>query len=134
MYRVRFNINDSTYVDDTPYNIDSNVQLDHESLERRYDNINSNVDENSGEEVEADLGEEELDETPTSPVTEVPNETINLPEQKFGYPPLIPPTREKVKYQRPKTSIVWQFMTYDKENSVAICNKCKQSLQGGGQG
>ena len=30
--RVRFNINDSTYVDDTPYNIDSNIKLDHESL------------------------------------------------------------------------------------------------------
>ena len=69
-------------------------------------------------------------------MTEVPNETINLPEQNFGHPPLISPTREKVKYQRPKTSIVWQFMTFDKENSVAICNKCKQALkhkQGGGQ-
>ena len=80
-------------VDDSPYDIDSNIQLDHERLERRYGNINPNVDENSSEEVEADLGEEELDETPTIPVTEVRNETINLPEQYFGHPPLIPPTR-----------------------------------------
>ena len=29
--RVRFNINDSTYVDDAPYDIDSNVQLNQES-------------------------------------------------------------------------------------------------------
>ena len=29
--RVRFNINDSTYVDYTPYDINANVQLDHES-------------------------------------------------------------------------------------------------------
>ena len=67
-------------VDDSPYDIDSNIQLDHESLEQRYGNINPNVDENSGEEVEADLGEEELEEALTSPVTEVPNETINLSE------------------------------------------------------
>ena len=70
-------------------------------------------------------------------MTEVPNETINLPEQNFGHPPLIPSTREKVKHQRPKTSIVWQFMTFNKENSVAICNKCKQPFkhkQGGDQG
>ena len=91
MSRVRFNINDSTYVDDTPYNIDSNVQLYHESLERRYGNINPNVDENLGEEVEADLGEEELEETPTSPVTEVPNETINLSEQNLDIGPLYLP-------------------------------------------
>ena len=31
--RVRFNINDSTYVDDNSYVINSNVQLNHESLE-----------------------------------------------------------------------------------------------------
>lgn len=83
------------------------------------------------------MGEEELEETPTSSVTEVSNETINLPEQNFGHSSLIPPTREKVKYQRAKTSIVWQFMTFNKENSVAICNKYKQPFkhkQGGGQG
>ncbi|KAG5570898.1 hypothetical protein H5410_060664 [Solanum commersonii] len=72
MSRVRFNTNDSTYVDDTSYDIDSNVQLDHENLERRYGNMNPNLDENSGEEVEVDSGEDELEETPTSPVTEVP--------------------------------------------------------------
>ena len=55
---VRFNTNDSTYVDGTSYDIDSNVQLDHESLERRYDCINPKLDENSGEEVEVDSGEE----------------------------------------------------------------------------
>ncbi|KAG5630322.1 hypothetical protein H5410_002039 [Solanum commersonii] len=106
MSRVRFNTNDSTYVDDTFYDIDSNAQLDHE-------------------------------DTPTSPVTKVPNETTNSMEQNSGRPPLIPPTREKVKYQRPKTSVVWQFMTLDKENSIVICNKCKQPFkhkQGGGQG
>ena len=83
------------------------------------------------------MGEEELEVTPTSLVTEVPNETINLPEKNFGHPPLIPPTRKKVKYQRPQTSIVWQFMTFDKENSVVICNRCKQPFkhkQGRGQG
>ncbi|KAG5590090.1 hypothetical protein H5410_040604, partial [Solanum commersonii] len=76
-----------------------------------------------GEEVEVDSGENELEDTPTSPVTNVPNETTNSTEQNSGRPPLIPPTREKVKYQRPKTSVVWQFMTLDKENSIAICNK-----------
>ena len=42
-----------------------------------------------------------------------------------------------MKYQRPKTSIVYQFITFGKENSVAICNKCKKLFkhkQGGGQG
>ncbi|KAG5610641.1 hypothetical protein H5410_021922 [Solanum commersonii] len=76
-----------------------------------------------GEEVEVGSGEDELEDTPTSPVTNVPNETTNLTEQNSGRPPLIPPTREKVKYQCPKTSVVWQFMTLDKENSIAICNK-----------
>ena len=61
-----------------------------------------------------------LEDTPTSPMKQVPNETTNLTEQNCGHPPLIPPTREKMKYQHPKTSIVWQFMTFDKENSVAI--------------
>ncbi|KAG5571174.1 hypothetical protein H5410_060940 [Solanum commersonii] len=77
----------------------------------------------AGEEVEVDSGEDELEDTPTSPVTTVPNETTNSTKQNSGLPPLIPPTREKVKYQRPKTSVVWQFMTLDKENSIAICNK-----------
>ncbi|KAK4712840.1 hypothetical protein R3W88_018747 [Solanum pinnatisectum] len=95
MSRVRFNTNDSTYVDDTSYDMYSNVQLDHESLERRYGNINPNLDEYSGEEVEVDLGEEDLEETPTSPVTEVPNETTNSTEQNCRRSPLIPPTREK---------------------------------------
>ncbi|KAG5598790.1 hypothetical protein H5410_030160 [Solanum commersonii] len=81
------------------------------------------LDESAGEEVEVGSGEDELEDTPTSPVTNVPNETTNSTEQNFGRPPLIPPTREKVKYQRPKTSVVWQFMTLDKENSIAICNK-----------
>ncbi|KAG5620220.1 hypothetical protein H5410_005438 [Solanum commersonii] len=54
MSRVRFNTNDSTYVDDTSYDIDSNVQLDHEILERRYGNINPNLDENSEAKALAD--------------------------------------------------------------------------------
>lgn len=135
--RVRFNTNDSTYVDDTSYDIDSNAQLDNELLQQIYGDINPYLDENSGEEVEVGSGEDELEDTPTSPVTNVPNETTNSTEQNSGRPPLIPPTREKVKYQRPKTSVVWQFMTLDKENSIAICNKCKQPFkhkQGGGQG
>ena len=135
--RVRFNTNDSTYVDDTSYDIDSNAQLDRELLQQIYGDINHYLDENSGEEVEVGSGEDELEDTPTSPVTNVPNETTNSTEQNCGRPPLIPPTREKVKYQRPKTSVVWQFMTLDKENSIAICNKCKQPFkhkQGGGQG
>ncbi|KAG5576713.1 hypothetical protein H5410_056847 [Solanum commersonii] len=123
--RVRFNTNDSTYVDDTSYDIDSNAQLDRELLQQIYGDINPYLDENSGEEVEVDSGEDELEDTPTSPVTNVPNETTNSTEQNSGRPPLIPPTREKVKYQRPKTSVVWQFMTLDKENSIAICNKCE---------
>ncbi|KAG5611273.1 hypothetical protein H5410_022554 [Solanum commersonii] len=134
--RVRFNTNDSTYVDDTSYDIDSNAQLDRELLQQIYGDINPYLDENSGEEVEVGWGEDELEDTPTSPVTNVPNETTNSTEQNSGRPPLIPPTREKVKYQRPKTSVVWQFMTLDKENSIAICNKCKQPFknkQGGGQ-
>ncbi|KAG5586324.1 hypothetical protein H5410_046758 [Solanum commersonii] len=137
MSRVRFNTNNSTYVDDTSYDIDSNAQLDHEILQQIYGDINPYLDENLGEEVEVGSGEEELKDTPTSPVTEVPNETTNSTEQNCGRPPLIPPTREKVKYQRSKTSVVWQFMTLDKENSIAICNKCKQPFkhkQGGGQG
>ncbi|KAG5601810.1 hypothetical protein H5410_033180 [Solanum commersonii] len=89
MSRVSFNTNNSTYVDDTSYDIDSNVQLDHEILERRYGNINPNLDENSGEEVEVDLGEDELEDTPTSPVTEVPNETTNSTEQNCERPSLI---------------------------------------------
>ncbi|KAG5590936.1 hypothetical protein H5410_041450 [Solanum commersonii] len=83
MSRVRFNTNDSTYVDDTSYDIDSNAQLDHEILQQIYD------------EVEVGSGEEELEDTPTSPVTEVPNVTTNSTEQNCGCPPLIPPTREK---------------------------------------
>ncbi|KAG5591423.1 hypothetical protein H5410_041937 [Solanum commersonii] len=136
MSRVRFNTNDSTYVDDASYDIDSNVQLDHENLQQIYGDINPYLDENSGEEVEVGSREEKLEDTLTSPVTEVPNETTNSTEQNCGRPPLIPPTREKVKYQRPKTSVVWQFMTLDKENSIVICNKCKQPFkhkQGGGQ-
>ena len=77
MSRVRFNINDSTYVDDTAYDTNSNFQLDHKSLEQHYGNINHNLDENLGEEVEDDLGEENLEDTPTSSVTKVPNEMIN---------------------------------------------------------
>ncbi|KAG5581778.1 hypothetical protein H5410_052405 [Solanum commersonii] len=137
MSRVRFNTNDSTYVDDTYYAINSNAQLDHELLQQIYGDINPYLDENSGEEVEVGSGEDELEDTPTSPVTKVPNETTNSTEQNSGRPPLIPPTREKVKYQRPKTSVVWQFMTLDKENSIVICNKYKQPFkrkQGGGQG
>ncbi|KAG5572666.1 hypothetical protein H5410_062432 [Solanum commersonii] len=136
MFRVRFNTNNSTYVDDTSYDIDSNVQLDHEILQQIYGDINPYLDENSSEEVEVGSGEEELEDTPTSLVTEVINETTNSTEQNYGRPPLIPPTRENVKYQRPKTSVVWQFMTLHKENSIAICNKCKQPFkhkQGGGQ-
>ncbi|KAG5583063.1 hypothetical protein H5410_053690 [Solanum commersonii] len=88
------------------------------------------------EEVEVGSGEDELENTPTSPMTNVSNETTNSTEQNSGRPPLIPPTREKVKYQRPKTSVVWQFMNLDKENSIVICNKCKQHFkhkQSGGQ-
>ncbi|KAG5592178.1 hypothetical protein H5410_042692 [Solanum commersonii] len=134
--KVRFNTNDSTYVDDTPYDIDSNAQLDRELLQQIYGDINPYLDENSGEEVEVGSGEDELEDTHTSPVTNVLNETTNSTEQNYGRPPLRPPTREKVKYQRPKTSVVWQFMTLDKENSIVICNKCKQPFkhkQGGGQ-
>ncbi|KAG5612000.1 hypothetical protein H5410_023281 [Solanum commersonii] len=134
--RVRFNTNDSTYVDDTSYDIDSNAQLDRELLQQIYGDINPYLDENSGEEVEVGSGEDELEDKPTSPVTNVPNETTNSTEQNSGRPPLIPPTREKVKYQCPKTFVVWQFMTLDKENSIVICNKCKQPFkhkQGGGQ-
>ncbi|KAG5627412.1 hypothetical protein H5410_012630 [Solanum commersonii] len=134
--RVRFNTNDSTYVDDTSYDIDSNAQLDRELLQQIYGDINLYLDENSGEEVGVDSEEDELENKPTSPVTNVPNETTNSTEQNSGRPPLIPLTREKVKHQRPKTSVVWQFMTLDKENSIAICNKCKQPFkhkQGGGQ-
>ncbi|KAG5611864.1 hypothetical protein H5410_023145 [Solanum commersonii] len=134
--RVRFNTNDSTYVDDTSYDIDSNAQLDRELLQQIYGDINPYLDENLGEEVEVRSGEDELEDTPTSTVINVPNETTNSTEQNSGRPPLIPPTREKVKYQHPKTSVVWQFMTLDKENSIDICNKCKQPFkhkQGGGQ-
>ncbi|KAG5606293.1 hypothetical protein H5410_027785 [Solanum commersonii] len=49
-----------------------------------------------GEEVEVGSGEDELEDTPTSPVTNVPNETTNSTEQNSGRPPLIPSTREKV--------------------------------------
>ncbi|KAG5596009.1 hypothetical protein H5410_037241 [Solanum commersonii] len=89
------------------------------------------------EEVEVDPAEEDLEHTPTSSVTEVPIETTNSTDQNCGSPPCIPSTREKVKYQRPKTSVVWQFMTLDKKNSIVICNKCKQPFkhrQCGGQG
>ncbi|KAG5614818.1 hypothetical protein H5410_014642 [Solanum commersonii] len=135
MSRVRFNTNDSTYVEDTSYDTDSNVQLDHEILQRIYGD-NPYFEENSGEEVEVGLGENELEDTPTSPVIEIPNETTSSTEKNCGRPPLIPPTREKVKYQRPKIYVVWQFMNLDKENSIAICNNCKQPFkhkQGGGQ-
>ncbi|KAG5607187.1 hypothetical protein H5410_028679 [Solanum commersonii] len=84
MSRISFNTNDSTYVDDTSYDIDSNVQLDHESLERHYSDINPNLDEYSGEEVEVDPGEEDLEDTPTSPVAEVSTETTNSTEQDGG--------------------------------------------------
>ncbi|KAG5587773.1 hypothetical protein H5410_048207 [Solanum commersonii] len=87
MSRVRFNTNDSTYVDGSSYDIDLNVQLNHEILERCYGNMNPNLDENSGEEVEVDSGEDELEETPTSPVTKVSTETTNLTEQNCGPPP-----------------------------------------------
>ncbi|KAG5630012.1 hypothetical protein H5410_001729 [Solanum commersonii] len=130
MSRVRFNTNDSTYVDDTSYDIDSNAQLDRELLQQIYGDINPYLDENSGEEVEVGSEEDELEDTPTSPVTNVPNETTNSTEQNSGRPPLIPPIREKVKYQRPKTSVVWQFMTLDKENSIAICNKFAYEYRG----
>lgn len=123
MSRVRFNTND------TSYDIDSNVQLDHEILQQIYGDINPYLDENSGEEVEVGSGEVELEDTPTSPVKEVPNETTNSTEQNCGHPPLIPHTREKVKYQHPKTSVVWQLMTLDKKNSIVICNKCKQPFK-----
>ncbi|KAG5596957.1 hypothetical protein H5410_038189 [Solanum commersonii] len=135
--RVRFNTNDSTYVDDTSYDIDSNAQLDRKLLQQMYDDINPYLDKNSGEEVEVGSGEDELEDTPTSPVTNVSNETTNSTKQNSGRPPLIPPTREKVKYQRSETFVVWQFMTLDKENFIVICNKCKQHFkhkQGGGQG
>ena len=56
--------------------------------------------------MEVDSGEEEIEDTLTSMMTQVPNETTNSTEQNCGRPPLITPTREKVKYQRPKTSIV----------------------------
>ena len=58
--RFRFNTNDSTYVDDTSYDIDSNAQLDRELLQQIYGDINPYLDENSGEEVEVDPGEEYL--------------------------------------------------------------------------
>ncbi|KAG5568136.1 hypothetical protein H5410_064849 [Solanum commersonii] len=45
--RVRFNTNDSTYVDDTSYDIDSNAQLDRELLQQIYGDINPYLDENS---------------------------------------------------------------------------------------
>ncbi|KAG5631042.1 hypothetical protein H5410_002759 [Solanum commersonii] len=95
--RVRFNTNDSIYVDDTSYDIDSNVQLDRarELLQQIYGDINPYLDENSGEEVEVGSGEDELEDTPTSPVTNVSNETTNSTEQNSGCPSLIPPTREK---------------------------------------
>ncbi|KAG5599651.1 hypothetical protein H5410_031021 [Solanum commersonii] len=109
MSRVRFNTNDSTYVDDTSYDIDSNTQLNRELLQQIYGDINLYLDENSGEEVEVGSKEDELEDTPTSPVTNVPNETTNSTKQNSGRPPLIPPTREKVKYQRPKTSVVWNI-------------------------
>ena len=92
MSRVRFNTNDSTYADDTAYDIHSNVQLDLESLERWYGNINPNFDENSVEEVEVDLGEEDLEDTPTSLVTQVPNETINSMAQNV-HPLYLPQER-----------------------------------------
>ena len=44
MFRIKFNTND-----DTSYDIGSNVQLDHDSLERRYGDINPHLDENSRE-------------------------------------------------------------------------------------
>ncbi|KAG5609130.1 hypothetical protein H5410_020411 [Solanum commersonii] len=92
---VRFNTNDSTYVDDTSYDFDSNAQLDRELLQQIYGDINPYLDENSGEEVGVGSGEDELEDTPTSPVTNVPNETTNSREQNSRHPPLIPPTREK---------------------------------------
>ena len=58
MSRVIFETNDSTFVDDTAYDIHSNVQLDHESLEWWFVNINPNFTDNWGEEVEVGLGEE----------------------------------------------------------------------------
>uniref|UniRef100_M1BQ62 Carbon-nitrogen hydrolase family protein n=1 Tax=Solanum tuberosum TaxID=4113 RepID=M1BQ62_SOLTU len=114
MSRVRFNTNDSTYVDDTSSDIDSNVQLDHESLERRYGDINPNLDEYSGEEVEVNPGEEDLEDTPISPVTEVPTETTNSTEQNCGSPPHIPPTREKFKIALCQLSVAT-----DKERNIA---------------
>ncbi|KAG5581419.1 hypothetical protein H5410_052046 [Solanum commersonii] len=86
--RVRFNTNDSTYVDDTSYNIDSNAQLDRELLQQIYGDINPYLDENSGEEVEVGSGEDELEDTPTSPVTNVPNETTNSTDQILDAHPL----------------------------------------------
>ncbi|KAG5622864.1 hypothetical protein H5410_008082 [Solanum commersonii] len=49
------------------------------------------------EEVEVGSEEDELEDTPTSSVTNVPNETTNSTEQNSGRPPLIPPTWEKIK-------------------------------------
>ncbi|KAG5611896.1 hypothetical protein H5410_023177 [Solanum commersonii] len=85
--RVRFNTNDSTYVDDTSYDIDSNAQLDRELLQQIYGDINPYLDENSGEEVEVGSGEDELEDTPTSPVTNVPNETTNSASKILGATP-----------------------------------------------
>ncbi|KAG5588178.1 hypothetical protein H5410_048612 [Solanum commersonii] len=68
MSRVIFNTNDSTYVDDTSYDIDSNVQLDHEILERCYGNMNLNLDENSGA---SNMVQGTLDPSnPTGPLTQ----------------------------------------------------------------
>ncbi|KAG5620480.1 hypothetical protein H5410_005698 [Solanum commersonii] len=49
--------------------------------------MNPNSDENSGEEVEVDSEEDELEETPNSPVTEVSTETTNPTEKNCEPPP-----------------------------------------------
>ncbi|KAG5599543.1 hypothetical protein H5410_030913 [Solanum commersonii] len=105
MPKVRFNTNDSNYVDDTTFtphfNIDANTEIDHEIIERRYGK--TNFDEDLNENVEVDLEEDELDDapTPTSPATEALVWMIHrhLLDNSLP-PPLVPPARKNVKHDR----------------------------------